>query len=287
MRIIKKALPKDYTLIVSSDLHLGAPTVSEDHIKEMVNVVVSNDNHYMVNIGDNIEAISPRDKRYQFSDCKYQTSQEQADAVIELFKPMKSKLLAVGFGNHEAVLMNDFNIGKYIAEQLHVPFGTVSYKLEVYCDSTMTLAHKMFFHHGAGSFSSVAKDDIQAEANIKAALKNKLAKTGHSDCIVMGIGHVHRSILVEPTAHKKLHLTTDEDGKIRQHYRFDEPQNVSYIAPDSRYYFANPSFMKLYQNTETDYNSYAERFMLPPSEIGYTKIIINDNKVQSLEFVRM
>jgi len=286
MKIIKKALPKDYTLIVSSDLHLGAPTVSEEQIKEMVNEVVTHDNYYMVNLGDNVEAISPRDKRYQFSDCKYQTTHEQADAVVELFKPMKGKLLAVGSGNHEAVYQNDFNIGKYISDQLNVPFGTISYKLEVYCDTTMQLAHKMFFHHGAGSLTSVAKDDIQAEANIKASLKNKLAKTAHSDCIVMGIGHVHRSIIVDPTAHKKLHLTT-EDGKIKQHYRFDEEQNVSYIAPDSRYYFANPSFMKLYQNTETDYNSYAERFMLSPSEIGYTKIYINDNKVQGLEFVRM
>jgi len=140
--------------------------------------------------------------------------------------------------------------------------------------------HKMFFHHGAGNLHSNAKDDIQAEANMKASLKNKLAKTGHSDCIVMGIGHVHRSLIVEPTAHKKLHLTSDEEGKIKQHYRFDEPQNIPYIAP-------NPSFMKLYQNTETDYNSYAEKFMLSPSEIGYSKIIVRDGNVQSIEFVRL
>lgn len=286
MKIISTALPRNYELCVSGDIHIGSPCTNIEHVKEMVNYVVNTDNCYMVNIGDNIEAISPSDKRFQFSNCEYQTIQDQANAIIELFKPLKRKLLAIGTGNHEYKHINEFNIGRYIADQLDVPFGSVSYKLEVYDDRTMELMHKMFMHHGAGCVTSNSKDDIQAEANMKASVKNKLMKTAHADCIVHGMGHIHRSLIVEPTAHKKLHLTT-ENGKIKQHYRFDEPQNVPYIAPDSRFYFSNPSFMKLYGDLSLDYCSYAENFMYSPSEIGYSKIIVNDGKVQTIEFVKL
>lgn len=286
MKIIKKALPKDYVLAISGDLHLGCPNVSEEHITEMVNDVVKLDNCYMVNIGDNIEGITPKDKRFQFSNCKYQTSQEQADAVVKLLSPLKNKLLVIGTGNHEASIGDVLDVGKYISTQLNVPYGGISYKLEVYNDSSMELMHKMYFHHGSGSINSSINDDVRAEANMKASLKNKLLKTAHSDCIVMGIGHVHRSLILEPTAHKKLHLTT-ENGKMKQHYRFDEPQNVSYIAPDSRFYFSNPSFMKMYGDLDSDYSSYGERFMYSPSNIGYSKIYVENEKVVKIEFVQM
>lgn len=286
MKIIKKALPKNYTLVVSSDLHLGSPCVNEDHIAQMVDDVCSTRHTYMTNLGDNIEAISPNDKRFQFSNCKYQTSKDQADAVIRLFKPMGDKLLAIGHGNHEAKMDNDFKLSEYISEQLGVPCGGISYILSVYNDSTMKHAHNMYFHHGAGSISSNAKDDIQAEANMKATLKNRLARTPHSDCIVMGMGHIHRSLIVKPTSQNKLHFTA-EDGRVKQHYRIDEPQNVSYIAPDSRFYFANSSFMKLYCDSDENYNGYAEKFMLSATEIGYTKIHVEDSKVVDIEFIRI
>jgi hypothetical protein len=252
----------------------------------MVEEVCTARNTFMVNFGDNIEAIGPHDKRFQHSTSAYKTSKDQADAVIRLFKPMGDKLLVIGDGNHEVVLNNEFQVGKYIAEQLKVPFGGISFKLEVYDNTTRELAHKMFFHHGAGCITSNAKDDIQAEANMKASLKGKLLRTAQDDCIVMGMGHIHRSLIVDPTASKKLHLCT-EHGKIQQYYRIDEAQNVRYIAPDSRYYFSNPSFMRLYGEAGDDYNSYAERFMLSPSEIGFSKIHIEDNKVVGIEFVRL
>ena len=287
MKIIQKYMPKNYVLVVSGDLHLGAVTVNEDTIKEMVDYVCSTKNCYMTNIGDNIECIPPRDKRFQFSSTPYQTAKEQADAVIKLLKPLRNKLLAIGNGNHEHTASQTFNVGEYIAEGLSTEFGTVSYKLDMINLGSKKTMHKMYFHHGAGSITSNAKDDIQADANKKACLKNKLIKTAHSDCVVMGMGHIHQSIIVPPTCDHKLHLCTTDEGNIKQFYRVQESQNSSYIPPDSRYYFANPSFMKLYDNKNSNYNSYAENFMYSPSEIGYSKIIVEDGMVVGIECVKL
>jgi UDP-2,3-diacylglucosamine pyrophosphatase LpxH len=224
MEIIKCSLPSDYELVVSSDLHLGAGTVSEEPIEQMVEYVRSTKNCYMTNIGDNIEAITPKDKRFTFSKSPYKTAQEQADAVIRLFTPIKDKTLAIGIGNHEYSLFETLNVAEYIAKALDVPNGMYNYILQVHHRKSSRLMHKMYLTHGNGIISSNAKDEIQAEGNMKAALKNKLNKSGFADVIAMFMGHIHRFIIVEPTMNNKLYLTT-EDDKMKQHYRHLEKQN--------------------------------------------------------------
>lgn len=284
MEIIKKVLPDDYELCISSDLHLGSPCVNEKNIEEMVDYVKSTENCYMTNIGDNIEAILPNDKRFIFSDAKYKTPQEQCDAVINLFTPIKDKILAIGLGNHEYKLLNTFNVSKYIADGLGVPNGMYCYKLEIF-DKDINLMHKMYFSHGYGQIASNAKDEIQALGNRKAALKNKLNKSGHADVILCAMGHTHKSLIVEPTINDKLYLTTSSDGKIKQHYSYIESQNQEYIPPDARWYINNPSFMKLYSTPGSGYISYAEAFGYEPSEIGYSIIEVKNKQVVNVRRV--
>lgn len=285
MEIFNCEMPRNYELVISSDLHLGSPCVCENSIGELVEYVATTKNCFHTNIGDNIEAILPNDKRFVFSDSKYKTPQQQADAVIELFNPIKKQTLAIGIGNHEFKLVNSFNIGKYIADELEVMNGSYCYKLQIY--NKGNLAHKMFFTHGMGQVTSNAKDEIQAEGNKKAALKNKLSKASHGDVILMCMGHVHKSIIVEPTINNKLYLTTDKVGKIQQHYRYVEQQNGDFIPADAKWYVSNPSFMKSHAPVGSGYISYAEVAGYEPSEIGFTKVIVEDNMVQQVEFIRL
>lgn len=285
MKTICKDMPRDYNLYVCSDLHLGSPTVSEEAIAEMVNDCKKDKKGYMTNIGDNIEAITPKDKRYSFSNTKYKTAHEQADAVIRLFKPLGQRILAIGYGNHEIKLDMVLQADRYIAEALGVPVGRYEYKLQMYDKNTRELMHKHHFWHGAGFIGSNAKDKIQADGNMKAGLKNKLMKKGWSDCIAHYMGHIHRFIIVPPTVNDDLYLTTDDRGKIKQHYRHLENQAASYIPPDARWYVSTGSFMKAYCQDDDDYISYAEMAGYSPAEIGYLKTIVRDGCIVDIERV--
>jgi hypothetical protein len=278
MELIKKEMPSNYEIVQCGDLHIGSPNVSEESINDMIAYVLKTKNCYIVNIGDNIEAIAPKDKRFSFSNCQYQTAQQQADKVVELFTPVKDKILAWGTGNHELAQKDCCDWGKYMADALDAPYGGFNFKLEVVELKTHRLMHKLWFSHGSGHLASNAKDDIQREANKKAALKNKMVRSGWGDCIYMGMGHIHKSIIVYPTCEGNLYLTTN-DRKINQNYHVMSDQNIPYIPPDSRFYATSPSFMKLYANPGTGYTSYAEMFGYEPSEIGVTRIICMDSKI--------
>lgn len=287
MELIKKQMPRDYVIIDSSDYHYGSANCARESIKEMIDKVATNKNYFLINKGDSIEAILPNDKRY--ANCSMDikenllTPQQQADAVIKDFSPIKNKILAWGFGNHEYKLLNTLDFGRYIAAQLGVPYGTYAYKFTS-LDKNNNVMNKMFFTHGYGQLSSNAKDDIQRLANKKAALKNKLCKSGFGDCIYMSMGHTHQLMVVDPTVEDKLFLT-DNGDQIKQHYHVISEQNVSYIPPDSRWYGCSGSFLKLYSTPGSFAISYAEVAGYEPSEIGWLEIHVHDGKVAAVEKV--
>ena len=117
-----------------------------------------------------------------------------------------------------------------------------------------------------------------------AALKRKLSISGHSDVIAMYMGHIHRFILVEPTIHNKLQLTT-ENGKIKQHYRTVTDQTASEIPPEARWYSSTGSMMKTYSSANTGYISYAEMAGYAPAELGYLIQTVENEKVVKVERV--
>lgn len=285
MELIQRTMPRDYVLIDSSDYHYGSLNCSRDKIKEMVNKVATRKNHFLINKGDSIEAILPNDKRY--ASCGIDIKEnllspaQQADAVVKDFLPIKDKILAWGFGNHEYKLLNTMDFGRYIAAQLQVPYGAYAFKFTA-TDRNKRLMHKMFFTHGYGNINSSAKDDIQKLANRKASLKHKLCKAGFGDCIYMSCGHNHQLLVVEPTAEGKLFLTDDGHG-IKQHYHVLAEQNASYIPPDSRWYGCSGSFLRLYSTPGTYAISYAEVAGYEPSEIGWLEVHVQDGNVVKVE----
>jgi hypothetical protein len=287
MELIKKVMPRDYVLIDSSDYHYGSANCARDSIKEMINKVASRKDYFLVNKGDSIEAILPNDKRYASCSLDIKdnlmTPIQQADAVVKDFMPIRDKIVGWGFGNHEYKLLNTMDFGRYIANQLDVPYGTYAFKFTA-VDKKNQLMHKMFFTHGYGNINSNAKDDIQRLANKKASLKNKMCKSGFSDCIYMSCGHTHQLIVVDPTIEDKLFLT-DDGVSIKQHYHVLTEQNADYIPPDSRWYGCSGSFLKLYSDPGTYAISYAEVAGYEPSEIGWIETHVQDGRVVAVEKV--
>jgi hypothetical protein len=281
MELIKKQMPRDYVLIDSSDYHYGSLNCSREKIKEMIEKVATKKNYFLINKGDSIEAILPDDKR--FNSCGIDVKEnlltpiQQADAVVKDFAPIKNKIIGWMSGNHEHKLLNTMDFGRYIAAQLGVPYGAYVCKF-IALNQKNEIMHKMFFTHGYGNINSNAKDDIQKLANMKASLKNKLCKTGFSDCVFMSCGHNHQLLVVDPTVEDKLYLTDDGVG-IKQHYHVMTDQNIPYIHPDSRWYGSSGSFLKLYTSPGTYSINYAEVFGYAPSEIGWLEVHVQDNKV--------
>lgn len=285
MELIKRTMPRDYVLIDSSDYHYGSLNCSRDKIRAMVDKVATRKNHFLVNKGDSIEAILPNDKRYASCGIDVKESllspAQQADAVVKDFMPIRDKIVAWGFGNHEYKLLNTMDFGRYIAAQLQVPYGTYAFKFTA-MDKQQRLMHKMFFTHGYGSINSCVKDDIQKMANRKASLRHKLCKSGFGDCVYMSCGHTHQLMVVEPTAEHKLYLTDDGHG-IKQHYYTLIDQRASYIPPDNRWYGCSGSFLKLYSEPGSYAISYAEVAGYEPSEIGWLEVHVQDGEVVSVE----
>jgi hypothetical protein len=287
MELLQKQLPRDYVLIDSSDYHYGSLNCCREKIKAMIDRVATRKNHFLINKGDSIEAILPSDRRYNSCSLevkeKLMTPIQQADAVVKDFAPIKDKILAWGCGNHEFTLINTMDFGKYIADQLGVPYGGYVYKLSAF-DRNQRLMHKFFFTHGNGFITSNAKDDIQRHANKRAALKGKLCKSAFGDCIYMSMGHTHQLMVVEPTVQDKL-LLTDDGHSSKQSYHTHSEQNVPYIPPDSRWYGCSGSFMKLYTDPGTFAMNYGEIAGYEPSEIGWLEVHVEDGCVVKVDKV--
>lgn len=285
MEILKKIMPDSFEVVDCSDFHVGSPNCCEETLQEMVEMVRTTKNMYLVNKGDSIECILPNDKRYLHSAVKdgLQSPKAQADRVIEIFQPVRDRILAWGIGNHELKLWNTMDFGKYISDNLGTSYGAYNFKLH-FLDKNGDLMFKTYHTHGMGSVHSNAKDEIQYDANRKAALKHKLVKSGHADCIYMSRGHDHQLIVVEPTVSGKLFLTDDGVG-IHQKYHTAASQNAEYIPPDSRWYATTGSFRKLYSKPGLGTVDYGEVVGYAPSEIGYAKMHVEHKTLVKVEKV--
>lgn len=279
MEIIKVKMPDSFTVCDMSDLHLGSPNCAEETLMELVEQIRTTKDCYVIFKGDAIEAILPNDKRYLHSAVRegLQSPKQQADRVVEIFRPIQSRILAWGIGNHELKLWNTMDFGKYIADSLGCPYGAYNFKIH-FIDSRNELMFKTYHTHGMGSINSNAKDAIQYDANRRAGLKHKLAKSGHADVIYMSRGHDHQLIVVDPTAENQLFLTDDGQG-IHQHYRVAPPQNADYIPPDSRWYATTGSFRKLYATPGSCVIDYGEVVGYAPSEIGFALVTVDNRRI--------
>jgi hypothetical protein len=293
MEIVRQELPRDFTLLLTSDYHFGNVNCHKELLQEMVASVQDRRRKkikaYLTNLGDNLDSIAPDDKRYKHASVDFQsgliTPKAQANAVVELLKPVKDMVLAIGEGNHEAKLWNLESFGQTIADDLGVPFGGYNYILQCVDKDTKELMFKVFCSHGSGRLPKGAKDPIQREANRKAHLKRKLDATGFTDCALFCMGHTHQLVTVKPTMDKDLLLTTSDDG-IHQHKRPESDHSASYISPERRYYANTGGFLKLYSPPGSKVFGYAEIALMEPTKLGWVEVDVRDGQIVDIREVQ-
>lgn len=166
-------------LLPLSDIHWGSKTCERDKLKGYLSWAIEH-NAWIILNGDLIEN-SNRSSVGAGVYEQIQQPQEQADEIIELFKPLakKKQILGLITGNHEERTFKDtgFDISYNIAKELNVPYLRYSglFKLKV-----KDFNYTVFATHGATG-SKFLKTKMSA--------CESLANVAHADIYLMG--HVH------------------------------------------------------------------------------------------------
>lgn len=269
MKILTHEVPESWRLIDIGDLHIGSMLFHRDAFLEARERILEDKNAYVVFGGDLIEAITVDDKRMQLdlTDTENALPLQQCREAVDLLKPLAKRIIVSLDGNHEYKLHRMGSLGQLMSDALGVPFGTYSAKIN-YKDKH-GLQFKHYTTHGYKTIRSHADDPIRREANEKLVLKRHLSHIC-ADAYLMTKHHIHKLILAEPE--NTLYMC-DNGNKHKKGYT-KAKQNDKYIPVDLRWYGTPGSFMKLYGPDGT--SGYAERFEMPPVEIGYLKFHIED-----------
>ena len=134
LRWFGKVLPADLTevsIIVISDLHYGNPYCSLSHFQRTVDFIRNHPTCYCFLNGDLLETAIKSSKGDIYA--QKISPKQQYDQVLELLKPIESKILGVTTGNHEARIANETSIdlSEQFATALNVPYRAegILYKL--------------------------------------------------------------------------------------------------------------------------------------------------------------
>jgi len=263
---------------LSSCQHIGSWLCHYKGIYEMVEWLEKDPTRKLFLFGDIIEAITTDDKRYNGDGIKEPIPLKQMKEAVKIFKSIKTQVIGALGGNHELKLhrfgnlVNDVFCDKEFG--LDVPYGTRTARV-IFQNRGNTL-FRGFFTHDVPIFRSNAKDFLQREANVLAAMKVSM-QYRMGDCALMVCGHPHQLLTIPPAP--MLYITDGEDG-VKQHYLKGDLGDGGYINPDQRWYGCAGSFRKKFKDGIDDYSD-----IYNPVELGYLKLTISSGKIASLEKV--
>jgi len=280
-------MPDNFNLFLWGDTQWGNVGTREKGIDKMFDMMESEYRgvpakwNYAAHMGDHLEGIVVGDPRFAFDQLlpKKTFLRAMIDHAIERESVIRKKTLFILNGNHEWKWINTYgDIGREIADRLEVPYGLRSCVARFHRKKTGNFLFRGHHHHGFGSLRSNAKDHVQREANMKAALKDRLRRL-FDGAVYHAMGHTHQLMVVEPDTSVK--ILAEADGILRQSYPLSDPlstvdQSSSYIPPDSRWYVNTGSFLQTYTEEGV---SYAEQLGLPPVELGFIVGAVRDCKL--------
>jgi hypothetical protein len=270
-RIVKE-IPMNCEIMFMGDTHIGSYLTHYDGIKQIVDYIGSTKNCFWEHGGDWIEGKTIDHKHFNIETAKEPIPLLQAQEMIKLFKPIRKKAICGLGGNHELTLRKFGNLAKYICDELEIPYGTRTARI-IFHNKLKPLFHA-FVTHDVPTFRSNAKDNIQAEANIKAAVKQSLYKR-MGDCAVMIAHHCHLLLAIPPTP--ALYLTDTPTG-VKQHYlTSDMGKEGQYIDYDRRWYGCAGSTRKRFVDGVDDYSD-----IYAPNELGALLMYVHDGRIQDI-----
>lgn len=215
MNVIRRTVPAKLGewqwLFGMSCLHIGNAACDERRLRSDLRDAVER-NAWVVIIGDVLDAITPRDKRYapgRVADwCAGSDSQinDAIERAADILKPAAHRILAIGMGNHEETVLRQSGIDivsilthRLNCEQLRqrgkpanviAPCGISAYLLlrpVTYGKVSNISPYTVLWHHGAGGAADATK-----------GIGGVRAKSAHwkYDLLLMGHRH-HRWSLCE------------------------------------------------------------------------------------------
>ena len=168
----------------TSDIHYGNPSCSLKHLQKHIEYIASDPELYTFLNGDLIECVTKTSKGEIYKQIG--SPGDQRDFIIDMFKPIKHKVLGVTQGNHEARI-TELDVCGDIARALGVPYRAEGMLLKIsFGGGNNRMPDKpyvywLYFTHGYGG------------ARTKGAKAVKLERVSawlHADAYIMSHDHV-------------------------------------------------------------------------------------------------
>lgn len=252
MRVIKYVWPRMVTkedpavIYVFADTHFGNPGIKYDLLQKHV-AQCREENAAWVHLGDWVEGITPKDKRFDIRDCD-DPVEDQYNLAYDTFVPIADQCIGVLAGNHDEYIAKTYgNRLKTLAKWLDVPYigyaGFVNLQLESF---GARKSYTLFLHHGHGGGFLLGAKAINLQ---------RLSSKFIADVYL--VGHLHTYI-----QHIDKIIGIKSSGL--RHPKFVEA---------NRYYAMAPSYFDPY--VPDNGTNYAEQRALYPQPNGCLRIEIN------------
>jgi hypothetical protein len=280
MKHIILELPGSFEICMFGDLHGFVTGFPDKTVQRAIDHIKSGKNRYFATGGDMIDVMSVQDNRYVHGQNKgqFERGQDQADGVINLLNPISDKLLWGIMGNHEARQRNMMDWTNYILSGL----GCGIYENDresAYLLKAHVNHFKFLDWHGSGYISSNANDDYIMKENERRSVKKKLRRLPGDDCEVLVMHHIHKMRIIPPTDSETMKMISMGE-KLKSYYpppakKYIDKENYYYDIND-RWYASSGAFLPTY--TE-GFSGYGEVKGYRPSEMGYVKIVVKNDKL--------
>lgn len=114
-------------LHVIADTHIGDPNADINLLKKMVREIAEDPSAYIILNGDLMNNSTKTSKGDVYSEIL--TPDEQIDRTVEIFYPVRHKILCMTHGNHEKRTQRTegLDISKRIAKDLGVPYNSTGF----------------------------------------------------------------------------------------------------------------------------------------------------------------
>ena len=219
-------------LIPLGDVHLGSPTCDIDKFVKTMAFIKATDCKIIL-MGDLLEAAS---KSSVGSGWVEQTAspQDQLDALKEVFKPIKDKILLVLDGNHEERIWKNsgISVSKVLADHLGAPYGGYSAFVYIRVGKQNYVVHAQHGSTGARYLRT----------KMHAAMKT----AEHTDADLYLYGHTHELA-----------------SAVQPYRRYDK--RGRYVGMKKKRFVLTGGFLNYF-------GGYAERKNMNPSPIGVANI---------------
>jgi hypothetical protein len=272
-----KSRQKRKIIYNTSDWHVGSLAFHEDAFNELRDMIIA-DKAWWTFGGDAIEGKkvdSPHFNPDGLDKAKL-TIKDQRNYLVELIKPIASRLLVFQRGNHELYTLPDIDVVEDICEGIGRPDAYGDY--QTWLDFCGMSFH---FWHGRPTMPRGAKDPIQRKANQMAWLKNRFENLAGS-CHAHYMGHTHQCMIVPPIEQYAL-LNSGEN--VKGVYFTEKPvetENGVWIPKDARWYVNTGT---LRRGGQFGYEDYSEIAGYTPPVMACTKTIIEDGAIVDIEKV--